>query len=151
MNSYRRYVLVSILAVCLMALFVGCEGDTGPVGPQGEQGLQGPQGEPGEDGEDGDPGGGGTTRTVMTGKVENGNDQYFVPIQGFTESDPYLVSVFVQVSLDEWDELPFTWQWSEGGDFYSLFASVTEGGVTLWFCTHPDSGEGVDYIIVVIQ
>jgi len=136
MNGFRRSALVFVFAVFVMALFIGCEGDTGPAGPQG---LQGPQGEKGDPGE---PGSGGITRSIMTGKVPAEDSDFEITIAAITLDDLPLVSVFVQISEGEWDELPF--YWSDFAD-QPLWASLKEGGLTLYNC------QDLNYIIVIIE
>jgi hypothetical protein len=92
--------LVFILAISVMALFVGCKGDTGPTGPQGEQGDKG---DPGE------PGGGGTTRTVLSGTVDGSDIYWEVPLPEISFDDLALVTVFIKLNDGEWDELPTSW------------------------------------------
>jgi len=88
------------------ALFVGCKGDTGPMGPQGDTGVQGPQGDKGDPGE---PGGGGATRTVLTGTVDDSDNYWELSLPGISFTDLALVSVFIQLNDNEWDELPTSW------------------------------------------
>ena len=138
----RTLTWLSIVALMALLVLAGCKGDTGPMGPAGAKGDKGDTGEQGPPGP--------VTRTVMTGHVPTGQQAYFVEVPGLDSEDPPLVSVFVGLTPPEWDELPLTWQDTQG-DALVLFASVQfdtqsqNGGVTLYFC------DDLDYIIIVLD
>ncbi len=117
----RRSLALAGLVLGL-ALLWGCTGKQGPTGPRG----------PGD-------------RTVKAGTVPIDSTVYFVPISPLNLADLPLVSVFVQVSPDEYDELPFVFQFQGDSLVTTLYASVRTGGVTLYNC------QALDYVIVLIR
>ena len=136
----RNMNWIGLVVVIAMLALIGCEGEagpTGPAGPQGEPGVDGPQGPQGPPGE--------VSRTVMTGSVPDGDQDLFVAIPGLNMSDPPLISVFVDLTAPEWDELPIPWFDAEGNPGVNLYASIQDGGVTLYNC------DGLNYIIVILE
>ncbi len=131
MQKPQGTMLFAWLAMLALLALVGCEGEAGPAGPEGPQGPQGPQGPPGE-----------VTRTVMSGTVPDEAFDHFVSIPELDIEDPPLVSVFVQLTNVEYDELPIYWE-----DFSTqpLWASIQDGGVTLYNC------QALPYIIVILE
>jgi hypothetical protein len=131
MSHLRRAGLVASLAslALLVTGIVGCEGKRGPEGPAGPTG---PSGE--------------STRTVMSGTVPADDGDYFISLPGFDLDDPALVSVFVNfvVDVEEYDELPLVVPYEDGTSDL-LYASITEGGITLYGCA------GLDYILIIIE
>ncbi len=125
MKHFHGRQVVGIAAFLALLVYVGCTGKQGPTGPRGPAGAG--------------------TRTVYTGTVPADKDSFFVAIPSMSLADPSLVSTFVQVSPDEYDELPFIFQFSGDPSFTTLYASIREGGVTLWFC------RGLKYIIIVVR
>jgi len=130
MKYFHGRQVIGITACLALLALIGCTGKRGPVGPAGPKGNTG------------DPG---TSRAVYAGRVPATADSFFVAIPSMTLNDPSLVSTFVQVSPDEYDELPFIFQFSAEPSFTTLYASIRKGGVTLWFC------RGLDYIIIVVR
>ena len=123
--------MVQVAACLALLVYIGCTGKRGPTGPKGDQGDQGPAGS--------------VTSEVYAGKVPSNQSGYFVAIPSMTLDDPPLVSTFVQVSPGEYDELPLAFVFEGDSTVSLLYASIKEGGVTLWFC------QGLDYIIVVMR
>ncbi len=130
---YGRSAICVVLCLALVA-FTSCTGKQGPMGPKGVKGDPGVQGPPGS-----------VTRTIYAGTVPAQSDSFFVAIPNMNLADPSLISTFVQVSPGEYDELPFLFQFSGDTNFTLMFASIREGGVTLWYC------HGLSYIIVVMR
>ncbi|MEW5876167.1 MAG: hypothetical protein AB1752_13430 [Candidatus Zixiibacteriota bacterium] len=130
MRQLRNAGLLAVLALLVIGI-AGCEGERGPAGPAGEKGDKGDPGDPG-----------GITRVIITGTVPAEDPDFAVTVEELTFDDFPLVTVFVQISPDEWDELPFYWdQLSD----QPLWASLAEGQVTLYNCN------GLEYIILVIK
>ncbi|GAB4320944.1 MAG: hypothetical protein Kow0074_11600 [Candidatus Zixiibacteriota bacterium] len=140
MNRLRSMNILTLIATLALLVLAGCKGDTGPMGPAGPQGDPGPQGEQGPQGPPGE-----VSRTVMTGSVPANDQDYFVSIPGLDMSDPPLVSVFVNLTDPEWDELPIPWFDTNGNPGVNLYASLQDGGLTLYNC------ESLDYIIVILE
>lgn len=124
MNVVRKAGILAALALLVLGL-AGCEGKTGPAGPKGDKG------DPGE-----------SMRIVYTGTVPAEDPDYPVAVEELVFDDFPLVTVFVQISPNEWDELPF--YWDQISD-QPLWASLGEQVVTLYNCN------GLDYIILVIK
>lgn len=134
MKHFNGRQAVCVFLCLALLVFLGCTGKQGPMGPKGAKGDPGIQGPPGN-----------VTRTVYAGKVPDQADSFFVAIPSMGLADPSLVSSFVQVSPNEYDELPFLFQFSGDTTLTMMYASIREGGVTLWYC------HGLDYIIVVMR
>lgn len=130
MRQLRNAGLLAVLALLVIGI-AGCEGERGPAGPQGEKGDKGDPGDPG-----------GITRVIITGTVPAEDSDFEVAVEELTFDDFPLVTVFVQISPDEWDELPFFW---DDISTEPLWASLAEGKVTLYNCNE------LDYIILVIK
>jgi hypothetical protein len=132
MKHFTGHHLIRIVAgLALLAVLIGCTGKQGPTGPKGDTGAQGPPGS--------------VSRTIYAGTVPATADSFFVALPSMSLSDPSLVSTFVQVSPNEYDELPFLFQFAGDSTYTMMYASIREGGVTLWYC------HGLSYIIVVLR
>jgi len=122
--------IIQVVACLALLTYGGCTGKKGPMGPAGPKGDKG------------DPGG--SSKVLYTGSVPADADSFFVAIPSLHMTDPPLVTTFVEVTPPEYDELPFAIQFVGDTSVALRYASIREGGVTLWFC------RGLNYIIIVI-